>query len=110
MYFLHGTPGAGKSHMLAALTCLLLQEGQKVVYIPDCRGLLRDAFSCLRHSLQLAFHGPSDAGHRQYLEQCTTVQQLSTFCDWASLEFCLLFIIDQTNALDPHGDRVIVLH
>jgi len=52
--------------MLAALTCLLLKEGQKVVYIPDCRGLPRDAFGYLRHSLRLAFHCPSDADHREY--------------------------------------------
>lgn len=88
--------------MLAALTCLLVKEGQKVVYIPDCRGLLYDVFGYLQHSLRLAFHG--DECSRKYLEQCTTVDQLSTFCGQAASEFCLLFIIDQANVLDPHDE------
>ncbi|KAF8450160.1 hypothetical protein BGX38DRAFT_511381 [Terfezia claveryi] len=54
-YFLHGTLGAGKSHLLAALTCVLRKEGMRVVYLPDCRGLLDNPFQYLRHALRLAF-------------------------------------------------------
>jgi len=38
-YLLHGTLGAGKSHLLAVLTCVLRKEGMRVVYLPDCRRL-----------------------------------------------------------------------
>jgi hypothetical protein len=37
---LHGTLGAGKSLMLAALACLLMRQGWRVVYIPDCARML----------------------------------------------------------------------
>ena len=37
---IHGTLGAGKSYLLAALGSLLWKEGVRVVYVPDCYELL----------------------------------------------------------------------
>ncbi|KAF8431713.1 hypothetical protein BGX38DRAFT_1177614 [Terfezia claveryi] len=54
MDYLHGTQGSGKSHILAALTCLLMKKGHRVVYIPDCRALILDLFRYLQFSLILA--------------------------------------------------------
>ena len=60
MYYLHETLGSGKSHILAALTYLLMKEGHRVVYLPDCRALLRDVFGYLQFALVLAYHGASE--------------------------------------------------
>ncbi|KAF8417640.1 hypothetical protein EV426DRAFT_622182 [Tirmania nivea] len=102
MYYLHGTLGAGKSHLLAALTCLLIKEGHKVVYLPDCRALLRDPFSYIRGALRLTFHDHTQRA--TFLDDCETLQQLERFCYEASSEFRLLFIIDQANALYPEEE------
>ena len=104
MYYLHGTLGSGKSYILAALTCLLMKEGHRVVYLPDCRALLRDVFRYLQFALVLAYHGASERTSREYLERCQTIEQLTTFCFQASSDHRLLFIIDQANALDPEDE------
>lgn len=106
MYYLHGTLGSGKSHILAALTCLLLKEGHRVVYLPDCRALLRHVFGYLQCALVLAYHRDSDTAARHYLERCKTIEQLATFCDKASTDHRLLFIIDQANALEPEDEAL----
>ncbi|KAF8430900.1 hypothetical protein BGX38DRAFT_1230439 [Terfezia claveryi] len=93
MYFLHGTVGAGKSHLLAAITCLLIKEGHKVVYLPDCRSLLKNTFGYLRSALRLTFH--KDMERAVFLDNCETLQHLEKFCDAASSELRLLFIVDQ---------------
>jgi chromosomal replication initiation ATPase DnaA len=41
--WLYGTQGYGKSHLLAALVCYLAAADERVVYIPDCRALLKSA-------------------------------------------------------------------
>jgi hypothetical protein len=38
--WVYGTKGYGKSHLLAALACYLTAQGERVVYVPDCRELL----------------------------------------------------------------------
>lgn len=44
-----------ESHMLAALACLLTKDGRRVVYLPDCRSMLRGPEWYLRSALLLAF-------------------------------------------------------
>jgi len=104
MYFLHGTQGSGKSFMLAALACLLMKEGNKVVYVPDCRGLLRDMFGYLRLALCLTFHGPGHEARADLLDKCTTIGELEEFCAAVTPKYRLLFIIDQANALDSEEE------
>lgn len=106
MYFLHGTHRSGKSFMLAALACLLMKEGIKVVYIPDCRALLRDMFGYLRLALRLTFHGPGHEARADFLDRCMTVEELAGFCAAAAPQYRLLFIIDQANALDSEEEAV----
>ncbi|RPB22444.1 hypothetical protein L211DRAFT_338872 [Terfezia boudieri ATCC MYA-4762] len=55
-YFLHGTHGAGKSYILAALTCLLFVEGVKIVYLLDCWEMLCDYFRYLQSALRLTMN------------------------------------------------------
>ena len=45
---LHGTAGFGKSHIVAALVCLLIKQGRLVVYLPDCKVMLKDRVDYLR--------------------------------------------------------------
>lgn len=40
--YLYGASGTGKSHLLAALVCQLVFEGERVFYIPDCRRVLHN--------------------------------------------------------------------
>lgn len=104
LYFLHGTFGTGKSYLLAALACLLVKEGRSVVYLPDCRAMLRNPFEYLRAALELTFAGNITA--RTFLRSATELEELGQFCSAASGEFRLLFIIDQVNALDPQDEAV----
>ena len=102
-YALHGTLGAGKSHLLAALTCVLRKEGMRVVYLPDCRGLLDNPFRYLRHALRLAFFDTLEI--QEFLIASERIEDLRKFCnDAASAQHRILFIIDQVNALDPQDE------
>jgi energy-coupling factor transporter ATP-binding protein EcfA2 len=98
-YFLHGTLGAGKSYLLAALACVLNKEGVKVIYLPDCREMMGDAFEYLRSALRLAFTRSTQRD--AFLARCKDTQGLLDFCSSASSEVRLLFIVDQVNSLDP---------
>ena len=104
LYFLHGTFGAGKSYLLAALACLLVKERMSVVYLPDCRAMLRNPFEYLRAALELTFAGNIAAG--TFLRSATELEELGQFCSVASGEFRLFSIIDQANALDPQDEAV----
>jgi hypothetical protein len=98
LYYLHGSLGVGKSHMLAALACALNKAGRHVVYLPDCRGLLKSPFGYLRSALQLTFADVKEC--RQYLDNSETLSDLTSFCQSAAPAFRLFFIMDQANALD----------
>jgi energy-coupling factor transporter ATP-binding protein EcfA2 len=100
LYLLHGSLGVGKSHLLAALACALFKAGRHVVYLPDCRGLLKSPFCYLRSALQLTFANVQEC--RQYLDNSKTLDDLAQFCYAAAPSRRLFFIIDQANALDPH--------
>jgi hypothetical protein len=106
-YFFHGTLGAGKSHLLAALACLLMREGKVVVYIPDCSELLANPRDYFRTALQLAYH--SNELFRSHLkglgcekvDELVALQHLKAFCRMVATEDDpALFIVDQANALD----------
>jgi len=103
MYFLHGTLGAGKSHLLAALTCLLIKQGHKVVYLPDCRVMLRNPFGYLQFALRFAFHNQEERA--TFLDNAKSLEDLEKFCHASAAEERLLFIIDQANALDPQDEN-----
>ena len=55
---LYGPLGAGKAHVLAALSCLLAQESRNVLYLPNCSELGTDPVGVMKGSLSFAF--PSD--------------------------------------------------
>lgn len=97
--YIHGTMGYGKSHILAALACLLAREGKRVVYVPDCRQMLNAPLLYLKSALLCAFPDPPSFRDRIAIRACSSVQHLLQFCQARQDRW--YFIIDQRNALDP---------
>ena len=104
LYFLHGSLGVGKSHLLAALACALTKAGKRVVYLPDCWEMLKCPFMYLRSALKLAFADLRD--WREYLDNdARTLDDLTVFCQNVAPMFCLFFIVDQEDALDMQANQ-----
>ncbi|KAI5781032.1 hypothetical protein DFH27DRAFT_656850 [Peziza echinospora] len=108
-YFVRGALGVGKSHLIAALACVLTRSGRKVAFLPDCRALVKAPLHGLLFALKFAFHG-----HPQELEELeaiTSLEEIYQFCLKVAeeREHRVYFLIDQCNALDympQSGDRV----
>lgn len=106
--YLEGTLGAGKSHTLAAIVCLLMRKGKAIVYLPDCHHMLANSSSYLQQALLLTFVHDGYYGEQMLslaLEDSLTDQdrgnRLKGICNSAAKAHqFLLFMIDQTNALD----------
>ena len=98
---LYGTLGYGKSHMLAALVSLLIRSGRKVVYVPDCKRFLENAFQYMRFSLLMTFF--QDKESLDTVLNAKTLKDLENICISAA-KSSLIFIVDQFNAveLDSH--------
>jgi len=106
--FLQGTMGCGKSHMLAAFTCLLSRIGMRPVYIPDCRDMLMDPLPYIQSALLCAFADASSSSHRVMIRSFQSLDDALEFYRTLG-STCLYFIIDQKNALDhedPNTDMV----
>ena len=117
---IHGTLGAGKSYLLAALVSLLWKEGVRVVYVPDCYELLMSEppVSYLISSLSSCFCKDAELGPeiRKLSHSLLDKTHDSTRLEGEVLIFCnlaakmqkhILFVIDQANELDDsEEDRV----
>jgi len=99
--FLYGSIGYGKSYMLAALACLLIRQGRRVVYLPDCRTLLDNMLGYVKAALLLAFGDKPD--YQAKILKLKDENDIYNFLEWLSQEkkIYLYFIVDQRNALDP---------
>ena len=97
---LFGGKGLGKSHILAALACLLVRRGKQVVYIPDCRAWLFDPLRYLQNALVFAFLISKPSFLEEVLD-CENLESLANFCTRYRNTGQLCFIVDQLNALDP---------
>lgn len=97
-----GTPGFGKSYMLAALAYQLKREYydrcfmHRVVYIPDCTNFVNDHFRKMKLALLIAFSSPDEIGSRLEVYSLTTEEDIERFCH---VHKNLVFIVDQVNAL-----------
>ena len=99
---IYGSIGYGKSHILAAMACYLFQQGKRVVYLPDCRPMVKDFLEYLRCGLLLAF-GDSES-HQIEIVKCLSVDAIRSFCKTITYYgIHLYFIVDQLNALDEEG-------
>jgi len=95
--YLYGTSGSGKSHILAALACKLIREGERVVYVPDCARLLDNFEWAIRTALCCAFY---DSPLLETIESALDVDALLRF--WKKQKK-FYFIVDQLNALELGG-------
>jgi len=55
IYSLQGSSGTGKSHILAALACLLVKEGKRVVYLPNAKVLAAMMVVYTKEALKLTY-------------------------------------------------------
>jgi hypothetical protein len=102
--YVYGTMGYGKSHILAALACLLIRRGHRVLYFPDCRAACASWLGYLQRALLFAFR---DTETRQRIMECDDPEQLLRFCE--CFPGPLYIIYDQKNTLDredPGEDEV----
>jgi len=98
--FVYGTIGWGKSHLLAAMVCLLMRKGRKVVFLPDCKALLREPVDYFRSALLLTC-AAEPAVQAQVATLCS-VEAVVRFCKARN---DLTFIVDQFNALEIDKDK-----
>jgi hypothetical protein len=98
--YVYGTRGYGKSHILAALACLLVRKKERIVYLPDCRAMLQEPLEYLRNALLFTFADSSSIDYRERIYECEDIEALAAFCkNYKRGGLC--FIVDQLNALDP---------
>jgi hypothetical protein len=98
--YLYGPSGTGKSHLLAALVFYLVRNGERVLFIPDCRSLLTHLLDQIKQALLFAFHDDLDlcdeinrACHIDDIVLLVSAQHSHTF----------YIVVDQRNALDSAG-------
>jgi len=101
---IYGTPGWGKSYMMAAAAAVLRRdflEGRshlRVVYLPDCGQLRAKPVVYMQRALLLAFAG--DELRMQQIVTCDSIDSLVKFVDSVPRsDSFLLFLADQTNKL-----------
>lgn len=98
-YYIYGTMGYGKSHILAAMTCYLIRTGKYVVYLPDCRAFTYDPLKYIKSALLLTFTYKVD--EFKTILDCEKLEDIVDFCNTLGLyDRRLYFIVDQFNALD----------
>ncbi|PVF99606.1 hypothetical protein CPB86DRAFT_282444 [Serendipita vermifera] len=100
--YLYGCAGSGKSHLLAALAVKLIQEGKRVIYIPDCGELVSNFERTIRIALCFAFYDDPEA--YSIIESACDAAALLTFAE-GNTDGCL--IVDELDTLeirpnDPH--------
>ena len=106
--YLYGPAGVGKSHILTALVFSLIKQGNRVVYIPDCRAAVKDPWANIRIALLFAFDGYPDLQHA--IAKAGTLNDImKVICTLEN--HSLYLVVDQLNALDAdvretgHADR-----
>jgi Cdc6-like AAA superfamily ATPase len=114
----YGPFGGGKSHMLAALVCLLGRLKKTVVYIPDCHELNTPSrCSYLIQALVFAFANDHFLGEKitelaRICEDNSDPKELEpkviSFCnEAASKGQFILFVLDQADSLDENSSKII---
>lgn len=99
--YLYGPSGTGKSHILAALVVYLIKSGQRVVYFPDCRDILKDRVTSIRLALLFAFHDNKDS-----CEEIIRATDTNALLDFVRNQkrYSFYVIVDQYNALDVNPE------
>ncbi|KAF8425266.1 hypothetical protein EV426DRAFT_532265, partial [Tirmania nivea] len=99
---LNGTWGYGKSHFLCAIAFWLLHAGERVVYLPEAKELIRAEVEYLRHALSLAF--ADDTPMLEAIWLCKTKEDFEKFAvKVAVCDIRMYFLLDQANASDDES-------
>jgi hypothetical protein len=98
--YLYGSSGSGKSHILAAMVCQLIREGKRVVYIPDCRDLIKHPDETIRIALCCAFYDDSTS-----LETIESAHDVEGLLDFFGTHGDRYLIVDQLNALESSSNN-----
>lgn len=99
--YLYGSKGYGKSHILLALACLLVRYGHHVVYLPDCRAMLRAPVPYLRKALLFAFADRASSMYCARIRHCETFEALAKVCaQYRQAVGPLCFVVDQIDAFN----------
>ena len=98
----YGTRGYGKSHLLAALVCLLAAGKTHVVYVPDCRELMKRQVRYMKAAMLFAWAG--DTSKQQAILMLDDLKAMDEFLEEQSAILNVVFVIDQLNALEIEKD------
>jgi len=108
IYSLQGTLGSGKSHILAALVCLLIKEGKRVVYILDARVFATNIVDYTKEAMQLAY--ADDQVLFEQIEGFSFTADILQFSKERSKRGDWWYLIcDQMDALDHFPDSANTL-
>jgi len=108
IYSLQGTLGSGKSHILAALVCLLVKESKRVVYIPDARVLATDIVKYTKEALKFAY--ADDQALFKQIQGLSSKPDIFEFAEERTSRCESWYLIcDQMNALDHTPDSANTL-
>ncbi|KAK2786615.1 hypothetical protein FQN53_006319 [Emmonsiellopsis sp. PD_33] len=99
--WVYGPIGYGKSHLLATLTCYLTAQGMRVIYLPDCRVLLRQPARYLTVALLFAW-----ADMPEKVEQILKLRKMADIEAFIQQNWSpsVTFVIDQMNGLEGEDD------
>src|SRR5436305_9410690 len=92
---LYGTRGYGKSHLLAALVCYLVAQGERVVFIPDCRECLKSPVKCFKAAMLFAW---ADDHKEQEIMKLDEMKQILKFLQ-AKSGRGTIYVYDQLNGI-----------
>lgn len=98
----YGTRGYGKSHLLAALVCLLAAGKTHVVYVPDCRSLMKRQVRYMKAAMLFAW--ADDTSKQQAILALDSLEAMAGFLEKQSKTSDIVFVIDQLNALETEED------
>jgi hypothetical protein len=84
------------------MVCLLMRKGRKVVFLPDCKALLRDPVDYFRSALLLTF--AAEPYIQAQVARLCSVETVISFCKTHTFNH-LTFIVDQFNALEIDKDK-----
>ncbi|KAH7922284.1 hypothetical protein BV22DRAFT_1037685 [Leucogyrophana mollusca] len=99
--FILGSQGAGVSHILAAVACLLYRLEKTVVYLPDAARMLKDPLEYIKCALLCAFARPGDVYHYyDLIRRIQSRKDLEDFC-WLMRPMHMYIIVDGMEAIWP---------
>jgi len=98
--YTYGTMGYGKSYTLSVLACLLYRQGERVVFIPDCRAMIvypltRMYMIRVKSAFLCSFADPLQKKRRDCSRSLISMDEVDDFChgwdDGTILYFINLF-------------------